>query len=159
MIFSRPMLMSSQSTILERFKPRTSRRAQLLLAAIMWSAVGVGLSTAGVVWLVRSESDWMAPLMTLAVALGLVKGLLVLRRAANRITTRILERGDGRCAGGFLSWKTWLFVIGMMAIGQILRRSGLPLPWLGTIYLAVGVALGGSSLFFWRTVRQAAGHA
>lgn len=146
--------MSTQSTKLERFKPRASRRAQLVMAAVMWSAVGLGLSIAGAIWLVRSESPWMIILIVLAVGLGLAKGFFILRRTADRIATRILERGDHRCAGGFLSWKTWLFVLGMIGLGQILRRSGLPLPWLGTIYLAVGVALGGSSLFFWRTVRQ-----
>lgn len=116
----------------------------------MWSTVGAGLATAGAVWLLRSDSRRIPLLFVLAATLGLTKGLLVLRRAARRITSRIIKRGDGRCIGGFLSWPTWLFVLGMIALGQILRRLDLPLEWLGVIYLAVGVALAGSSLFIWR---------
>ena len=144
--------MATGSSILERLKPRASRRAHLVLAAVMWSGVGTGLSTAGAIWLLRSESRRIPLLFVLAAALGLAKGLFVLRRTARRMTKRIIERGDGRCIGGFLSWPTWLFVLGMMALGQILRRLDLPLEWLGVIYLAVGVALAGSSLFIWRAV-------
>ena len=69
-------------------------------------------------------------------------GALGSAQAASKGTLdRIKERGDGRCIGGFLSIKSWLLVLLMMAGGRLLRGSGVPMSWIGFLYVAVGVAL------------------
>jgi hypothetical protein len=138
---------------INRFKPVAPRRVQLLLAALAWTVVGCGLGTFGVIWLVDDATCWSPILGLLAVVLGLMKGRFILRQAADRVTRRIAERGEDRCVGGFFSWTTWLLVLVMMALGQVLRRSPLPLWALGLTYLAVGVALLAASRHLWSARR------
>jgi len=63
-----------------------------------------------------------------------------------RLVARIIERGEGRCLGGFVSWKTWLLILGMMAMGWALRRSGAPFWVIGVLYAGIGTALVTASL-------------
>jgi hypothetical protein len=137
---------------LRAHKPAASSPWHLLLAAVMWSAVGTFLVTLGVRWLVHADAAVAWPVM--AVAIGILKARFVLRRSARRIIDRIRERGDGRCLGGFLSPKSWLLVLFMMAAGRLLRFSPLPLRILGAIYLMIGSALFLSSLYFWNAWRK-----
>lgn len=141
-------------SLVERWKPAGSMRAQLLLAALLWTAVGLGLCTAGAVW--SLESSWSVGLLVLGLVLGWAKGVFVLDRTARRSAERISRRGDGTCLGGFFSWRTWLFVFAMMALGAFLRRSALPRSVLGLVYVAVGVALLWGSRIFWSEWARAA---
>ncbi len=92
--------------------------------------------------------------MGAALLTGALKGLFVLRRSADAIVSRIRTRGDGKCLGGFLSPKTWLFVLSMMVMGRILRAWVLPLPWAGLLYLWVGAALFVGSWFIWSSINR-----
>ncbi len=134
---------------LEAWKPAAGARVHLLLAALMWTGVGLGLSLAGIGWCLGAPKFWPFPLLGAGLALGLVKGRIALERTARRSSTRIARRGDGKCLGGFLSWKSWLFVLAMMAMGVALRRSHLPRAFLGVLYTAVGVGLLWGSRVFW----------
>lgn len=140
---------------LERWKPAARARTHLLLAGSMWTGVGTGLTVAGARWTLLNGGAWSVPLLGAGVALGLFKGKVALERTAARSSNRILRRGDGKCAGGFLSWKTWLFVVAMMGLGAGLRRSPAPRALLGVIYVAVGTGLLWGSRVFWRAHRSA----
>lgn len=135
---------------LTRFKPEAAQRAHLLLAAVMWATIGTMLSFFGVRWLLHADSPLLIWLIIAAVLLGAVKAVFVLRRAARRVVSRIQMRGDHRCVGGFLSWRTWIAVVIMMGAGWVLRHAGLPLSVLGVIYLAIGAALLLASSVLWR---------
>ena len=63
---------------------------------------------------------------------------------------RILTAGEARFIGGVFSAGSWALVLVMMLLGNGLRRSSLPRPWLGLIYAAVGIALIQASLVSWR---------
>jgi hypothetical protein len=130
-------------------KPVASRRKLLLLAAMTWAVVGLVLGTTGARWLLTLHASSPALLIGAAVAAGVIKSHLALRPAARRVIRRIEERGEGRCAGGFFSWSTWLLVLAMIALGQLLRHSPMPRWALGAIYLAVGVALITASRHLW----------
>jgi len=133
----------------QRWKPAARARTQVLLAALVWTGVGLGLTTAGVHWSLLAPAFWPAAILAVALPLGLLKGRFALTKAAGKIATRIARRGDGTCLGGFLSWQTWLFVLAMMGMGMALRRSDLPRAILGLVYTAVGVALLWGSRVFW----------
>jgi hypothetical protein len=135
---------------LAKAKPAASQRVHLLLAAIMWTTVGAMLGFFGLRWLLHAEPLELAVLIIAAIVLGAVKAIFVLRRAAARVSSRILMRGDHRCIGGFLSWRTWIAVAMMMGAGWLLRHVGLPLSVLGVIYLAIGAALVIASNLLWR---------
>ena len=141
----------------ERWKPAAGVRVHLVAAAVLWTVVGLGLMAAGVAWCARSRLPWSLALAAAGLTAGLVKGRYVIRRLAEKNAARIIERGDGRCLGGFLSGKTWLLVAVMMASGMALRRSSMPRAVLGVIYSAVGTALLAGSLILWRVQRRREG--
>ena len=134
----------------QRHKPQASARAQLALAASMWTLVGAGLATAGTIWTSHLAPGWRATVLAGAVLVGAVKARWVLARTARRIAERIVARGDGRCAGGLLSWRSWLLVVAMAAGGRLLRATALPRSLLGVLYVAVGAALLLASSIPWR---------
>lgn len=125
----------------EAYKPAAPARLHLLLAAGMWTGVGALLLVFGVRWVLPAESRYVPLWLGLAVAGGCIKARFVLRRSAQRIIARIKSRGDGRCIGGFLSWRTWLLVALMVIGGRVLRRGLLPEAVVGLIYVLVGTAL------------------
>jgi hypothetical protein len=140
-----------------RLTPVASRRTHLLAASLMWTLAGLGLCAAGAVWMAWSRSRWLALVAAFAIAVGILKGRFILERTAGRIIRRIEERGDGWCLGGFLSWKGWCLVAGMMVLGRLLRMSPLPLLPRGAIYLAIGVALLSASRRVWGAFRRERG--
>jgi hypothetical protein len=131
-------------------KPAASARQHLLLAAAMWGMVGIGLLGAGTWWAIGGEGVAAAGILVAALGAGALKSWLVLDRTADRIARRIVERGDSRCIGGFLSVPSWLLVIGMVLAGRFLRALGFPPGVAGFIYVAVGAGLLLSSRRLWR---------
>jgi hypothetical protein len=121
--------------------PRASRGTRLLLAAIAWSAIGVGLLAAGLHWLLGApRALWICGL-PVALALGWVKGQFVIGSRVRENARRIVEGPGHRCIAGFFSWSGWAIGFIMMVGGTALRRSAIPRPWLGLIYAAIGAAL------------------
>ena len=135
---------------LELHKPRAVARTQLLLAEVMWTGVGTMLLSLGLIWIVRRYHGmgwaYAAPFLLL----GLLKGRFILDRVGRRTIARIHTRGDSHCVGGFFSPTSWLLIVGMMVLGQVLRTSPLPRAVVGFLYVLVGTGLLLSSRMFWR---------
>ena len=134
----------------DALKPAASARTHILLAAVMWTLVGSALLFFGTRWLFTGGTLWISTLLPIALVGGLLKARFVLSRTAKRVITRIRARGDGRCLGGFISWKSWLLVFCMMAMGRLLRGSHLPRMTVGFIYALIGTALLTAGITFWR---------
>ena len=139
----------------ERLKPAAPIRVHLFLAAALWTLPGIALFVFGLRWALLGTSPWTFPLIVVALIAGYLKARLIMVRAADRTVQRIHERGDGRCLGGFLSWKSWLLVAVMATMGRYFRSGVLPLPVAGIIYTFVGTALLTASLVLWRAWREA----
>lgn len=135
--------------ILRLTTPAAPMRIHLIAASGLWSVTGLGLLLAGLFWIQRSEGPVAIPALGVGLGVGWVKSRFVLDRAARRIAGRIESRGDGRCLGGVLSWRSWGLVLGFSLGGRLLRASPLPTSVLGAIYCAVGVGLFVSSLRIW----------
>jgi hypothetical protein len=134
----------------ETYKPAVSSRNQLLLAAALWTIVGVMLLTFGTIWIFcRGDKTISLFIFLVAVGLGLLKNSLVLDRTANSIAYRIVQRGEGRCVGSFFSLRTWALVGCMIVLGRLLRGMNVPLQFLGLLYAAVGIGLLISSRSIW----------
>lgn len=123
---------------LSQLKPGASRSAHLLVAALMWTCVGLLLMFRGTVWLYGIDKLWI---ILPAICVGSLKALYLLDRSANKNISRIVEGKDGKCLGAVYSWKTWLLVILMMAMGCLLRNSTLPKEFLGLFYVSIGWGL------------------
>lgn len=137
----------------ESHKPAAAVPTQLMLAWMMWVAVGSVLVGFGAWWLWAAtpvSAPWVA---AGAVTIGVVKSRLALDRAARRVVDRICVRGDGRCLGGFLSLPTWGLVVLMMVAGRLIRGT-LAGGLVGPLYIAVGTALCLSSRISWRAWRE-----
>jgi len=137
------------SQIIQQWKPAAPAKTHLLLAGLLWTCVGAGLTFAGVGWSARAGFAWGPVLVAAGGVAGVAKARFVLDRTALSSAARIRLRGDGKCLGGFLSWQSWMLVLAMIAGGIALRRSGLPRPLLGFLYTAVGTALLWSSRVYW----------
>lgn len=132
---------------LKRYKPGVEKRVHLLLAAFLWTMVGILLLFRGGGWLIEAGELWM---ILPALLFGSVKSLLILDKAAEKGIQRILQFDDNTCLGAVYSFKTWLLVLAMMATGFLLRQSSLPRTLLGFFYAAIGWALFLSSRKAWR---------
>ena len=122
----------------------------MLLAALLWSLIGLMLIARGVLATIGTGYEW---LIAIAAIIGVAKSLAVLDRVAVKNMVRIFEKGEYSCLGGVYSWKTWLLVATMVIIGKLLRSSSLPTWLVGTIYVAVGWSLLWSSRKAWAGLR------
>ncbi|MBW2658222.1 MAG: hypothetical protein JRC87_01275 [Deltaproteobacteria bacterium] len=130
-------------------KPGAKRRTHLLLAAILWTAVGILLLTKGA-YRITGVNDYGSEIVIIALISGTLKSYYVLDRSARKSISRILNFDDGTCLGAVYSSKTWLLVMGMMGAGVVLRNSSLPLGLLCFIYFTIGWGLLFSSRLAWR---------
>lgn len=135
---------------LRRLTPVADRGTHVIAAATLWSLVGIGLGASGLVSIFGADTDWAWVMVLAAVILGYVKAHFVLFKTGARIVERIERRGDGRCLGGFQSWKNWAMVAGFILLGRALRATPMPDWLLGGIFLAVGVGLLLASVPIWR---------
>jgi hypothetical protein len=115
----------------------------------MWTVVGGLLLAFGTRWTLAGRLPRPYLCLAGAAVAGLLKARFVLRITAMQAVERIRQRGDGRCIGGFLSWRSWAFVVGMVLLGRLLRAGLLPAPAVGLIYVAVGMALLAASAGLW----------
>jgi hypothetical protein len=133
-----------------RNAPTASKRAQVLLASLMWTGVGIMLATIGMVWDVSGFHLWGVVLALPFIVVGLLKAGFILDKVAAKAITHIKARPEGGFVLGFFSFKSWLLIAGMMIGGQVLRRTPIPKPYLGFLYVAVGAALIAASRTLWR---------
>jgi len=134
---------------LSHFKPGAKKQTHLLLAAPLWSGIGLLLLTKGSYRIVQ-VAEYQVVIVVTAIVTGTLKSFFILDRTANKTIERILKFEDGTCLGAVYSFKTWLLVMGMMTTGILLRNSSLPLGILCFIYFTIGWALLFSSRLAWK---------
>ena len=138
--------MDFKKTLL-RYKPGVPVRIHLFLAALIWSVVGFFLLTNGFVLISLQGKLWYG---VAGLILGTAKTFFILDRVALKNVKRIKDFEDKVCIGSVYSWKTWVLVAAMIALGRILRTTVLPGEVVGLIYIAVGWALMLASRLVWR---------
>ncbi|RPJ79189.1 MAG: hypothetical protein EHJ94_08405 [Deltaproteobacteria bacterium] len=65
---------------------------------------------------------------------------------------RILPMQGKKCIFSFMTWKSYVMVAVMFAMGVRLRHSSIPKPYLSFIYISIGMALILSSLRYLRVL-------
>ena len=143
----RTVRIRSVGNLLMRMKPGGSTTSHLLLAATLWTVIGIGLSARGALWLAAAGKSWT---VLPAIMLGCLKSFFILDKSAMIIIARIQKLADGSCLGGVYSPRTWALVLFMIMLGYLLRRSSMPLEPLGFIYVTIGSSLFLSSRLGWR---------
>ena len=131
------------------------KKTSLVLVGVIWSLVGIGLSIAGINWLLSmSFSQKMIIFLSAGVIIGILKGKFILKKVALKYYKRS-EVIQFNKSDMFFGWAKMLGIRGfiliglMMAMGSYLRHSNIDRPILGIIYLAVGIALVYASKIFY----------
>lgn len=127
-------------------KPGVSQKTHLLLAALLWTIIGLFLVQRGIGYLI---DDKLLLLTAAGILAGSLKSRYILDKSAERGVERIKRFADNTCVGAVYSWKTWLLVAGMMLLGILVRSSSLPETIVGTVCIAIGWALIRSSRLGW----------
>jgi hypothetical protein len=137
---------------LQRFKPAVSRRTLLLLAGLVWIGVGAMLLRFAAQWLREGRPTHLYVMVAVGVFAALVIHHFGFLRIVDKNLGRILPMEGKRCAFSFMSWKSYLLVGLMTAMGIGLRHSPIPKPYLAMLYVGIGFALILSSVRYLRVL-------
>ena len=120
-----------------------------ILAGLMWSGVGLMLCSLALRWLEELHS-YIALWVGL---LGLAAALVVYRFGFLHIAQKNIDRLhtflEKASPFAFMSAKSYLLVVFMMALGITLRASPIPRVYLAIVYTTIGAALFFSSLHYY----------
>ena len=132
------------------FKPAVTKRVLLLLAGLVWFCVGTMLLAFAYAWL----SDAPGKTAFMFSGFGIVLALLVhhfgFLRIVDKNIERILPMVDKKCLFSFITWKSYMIILVMVALGTLLRHSAIPHQYLAILYTGIGLALILSSLRYIR---------
>ena len=130
------------------------KNASVCIVGVIWLLVGLGLSIAGINWILGlGLGPKMITFLAASVIVGLLKGKFVLRKIAGKYYKRAdliqFNKHDIFTGWAKILGVKGFFLIGiMMAMGSFLRHSNIDRPILGILYLAVGIALVYASKIF-----------
>lgn len=136
-------------SILKKMKPGAAPKTHGIVAASVWSIVGISLMIRGGFFLLSANSLWLC---MVAILIGTGKSLLMLDKSARKNILRINSLKNGTCVGGIYSVKMWILVLCMVFLGRALRMSSVPQEIVGVIYVAIGWGLFFSSRLLWKNV-------
>jgi len=139
---------------LARLNPVVPRHWLLILAGIMWTGVGVLLSSLAVSWWAEMFSITSILLGILGVGISIFANQFQFRSLARKNIDRILSLNEKACAFSFQAWKGYLIIAVMMTAGILLRSSSIPKPYLAVVYAAIGGALLQASFNYYRQFLQ-----
>jgi hypothetical protein len=135
-----------------KIKPAVNKRVLLFLAGFMWLGVGTMLLFLSFSWLnaFRARGSFLFG------GIGLIVALVVhhfgFLKIVDKNLGRILPMEGTKCVFSFITWKSYIIVAVMVAMGALLRHSPIPKPYLSILYIGIGMALLLSSLRYLRVL-------
>jgi hypothetical protein len=137
-------------TLIYRLNPAVDKRFLILLAGACWCGVGVMLVSFAISWLENFEGKGKI-LYYLAGFLAAMPihhfGFLKL---ADKNLKRLLPLSEKRCLFSFITWKSYLIIVIMVAMGITLRHSNIPKQYLSILYNGIGLGLFLSGIRYFR---------
>lgn len=132
--------------------PAAKRKTLVLLAGIVWSAVGIGLMVAAMFWILPYRSVELPWIIA-----GIIAGVVIFRFGFSRLVkiniARIFSQAPGKdrvCLFAFQNVRSYVIVVVMMAMGYTLRHLPISKMYIMPIYAAIGLALLLSSFIYYR---------
>ena len=135
-----------------KIKPAVNKRVLLFLAGFMWLGVGTMMLFLSFSWLnpYRVRNSFLFGGMGVIVALVVHHfGFL---KIVDKNLGRILPMEGTKCVFSFITWKSYIIVAVMVAMGALLRHSPIPKPYLSILYIGIGLALLLSSVRYLRVL-------
>ena len=137
---------------LNRIKPAVDKRVLLFLAGLMWVGVGTMLLFLSYTWLDAFHAPGSFLFEGIGVAAALVIHHFGFLKIVDKNLGRILPMEGKRCVFSFLTWKSYLMIALMIAMGALLRHSAIPKRYLSILYTGIGLALVLSSIRYMRVL-------
>lgn len=135
--------------------PAVGRKTRMLVAGAAWSGVGVMLLARAANWLSAPSLPVALALAALGVTLALLAWRYLFGRLASRNIGRISASPERACVFGFQTAKSYVVMIGMIALGIALRHSAVPKADLAAVYIAIGGGLLAASTQYYRSLATA----
>ena len=135
------------------------KKISVRIVGMIWLLVGVGLSIAGVNWILSlGIGPKMIIFLTASCLIGLLKGRFVLQKVAAKYIKRsdLIEFNKNDILLGWIKIfgvKGFVLIGVMVFMGRFLRHSNIDRPILGIVYLAVGISLLYASRIFFSTCK------
>jgi hypothetical protein len=135
-----------------KIKPAVNKRVLLFLAGLMWLSVGTMLLYLSFSWLNASHTHGAFLFAGIGVMVALVVHHFGFLKIVDKNLGRILPMEGSKCIFAFMTWKSYIIVAIMVAMGALLRQSAIPKPYLSIIYIGIGLALLLSSIRYLRVL-------
>lgn len=134
----------------EKFKPGVEKHVLLLIAGLMWIAVGSMLLGFSYLWLRDAGKIRIIWMTGSGIAISLLVHHFGFLRVVDNNLGRILPMQGKRCVFSFMTWKSYILVLVMVSTGILLRLSPIPRIYLSVLYIGIGAALILSSIRYLR---------
>ncbi|MGZ3524545.1 MAG: hypothetical protein ACXU9L_07125 [Thermodesulfobacteriota bacterium] len=143
---------------LNNLKPAVTKSWLIALAGLMWTAVGVMLCRLAYIWLALSNRGVATSLGLFGVVMAVAAYHFGFSKIARKNIKRISLLVEKTCIFAFQTWKGYLIIGFMIALGIILRNSAIPKQYLAIVYTTIGGAIFLSSFHYygllWKIVVQ-----
>ena len=136
--------------IRDKYKPAVTKNVLVFLAGLVWICVGTMLLFLAFSWLSKASHVNRAVFVGGGAVLALLVHHFGFLKIVDKNLKRILPMDDKKCVFSFISWKSYLIIAIMIAMGAILRRSAIPKQYLAILYIGIGLALILSSVRYMR---------
>jgi hypothetical protein len=147
-----PLLLNLMSRKIDKIKPAVDKRALLFLAGFMWLGAGAMLLCFSYSWLNAFHAHGSFVFGGIGVTVALVVHHFGFLKIVDKNLGRILPMEGKKCIFSFLTWKSYIIVTVMVALGTLLRHSPMPKPYLSILYIGIGLALKLSSVRYLRVL-------
>jgi len=137
---------------MDKIKPAVDKRMLLLLAGLMWLAVGIMLLWMAISWLNAFQVRGSFMFSGIGIIIALFVHHFGFLKIVDKNLNRLLPMEGKKCLFSFITWKSYLIIIVMTALGIALRHSPIPKPYLATLYIGIGLALVLSSVRYLRVL-------
>ncbi len=146
----------------DSLKPAVTKSWLIALAGLMWTGVGVMLCRLAYVWLAVTNRGLALGFGSIGAAMAVAAYYFGFSKIARRNIERISLLVEKTCIFAFQTWKGYLIIGFMIALGIILRNSAVPKQYLAIVYTTIGGAIFLSSFHYygvlWRMVVQKSSH-
>ncbi len=122
-------------------KPAVNKEVLLFLAGFVWFGVGAMLLLLSFFWLNAFQVHGSVLFCAIGVAIAIVVHHFGFLKIVDKNLGRILPMEGTKCIFSFITWKSYVIVAVMVAMGTLLRHSPIPKPYLSMLYIGIGLAL------------------
>ena len=136
---------------LSKFTPLAGKSVLILISGLMWCGVGIMLLCFSHKWLSVLLSGEQVFFYSIGFLVAMPVHHFGFLKLADRNIRRLLPLNEKKNVFSFMTPKSYITVIIMVAMGITLRHSAIPKRYLSIIYTGIGLALFLSGIRYMRT--------